>query len=207
VIKKRWWLPLAATLLLAVTSYYVVSLLPRVYEATTTLRVGQALESPNPSYQDFYISQQLAETYTNMASRRSILADAADSLGLGFVPSAKNIRARIVPNTQFLEISVRDRDPVRSRIIADAIAQQLVLQSPGALVEEQAQQAFLQAQLQEVQQDIQAIRVSVQEGRESRWCPSAASSRQRRIMTETGRYRLAPNRLARATAFSSEEVP
>jgi non-specific protein-tyrosine kinase len=146
----------------AIGSYYVTSLLPRVYEATTTLRVGQALESPNPTYQDVYVSQQLAETYNNMASRRSILTGAADALGLGSVPSAKNVRPRIVPNTQFLEISVRDPDPERARIVANAIAQQLVLQSPEGLAEEQARRAFLETQLQDLQHDIQAIRESIQ---------------------------------------------
>jgi succinoglycan biosynthesis transport protein ExoP len=158
VVKKWWWLLLACVVVCALSSYLIVSRLPRIYEATTTLRVGQALESPNPGYQDFYISQQLAQTYATMASRQPILRGAADALGLPSVPREKDVSAQIVPNTQFLEVSVRDRDPERARALANAIAQQLILQSPEGLAEDQMQRAFVQTQLQDLQEDIQATR-------------------------------------------------
>ncbi len=160
VVKRRWRVLLALPLLIALASYVVLSRWPHIYEATTTLRVGQALESPNPSYQGFYISQQLAHTYRNMASRLPILTGASEALGLPFVPRARDISARLVPDTQFLEISVRDRDPARARDIANAIAQQLILQSPSGLAEEQGEDAFVRTQLHDLQDE---IRVTVQE--------------------------------------------
>jgi succinoglycan biosynthesis transport protein ExoP len=161
VVKRWWWLLLALTLLLALLSTLIVLRLPPSYEATTTLRVGQVLESPNPSSQEFYISQQLAHTYKNMASRQPILRNAVEAIGLPFVPREKDVSARLVPDTQFLEISVRDRDPTRARDIANALAQQLILQSPRGSAEDQGEDAFVRTQLQDLQAEIEAARQEI----------------------------------------------
>ena len=161
IVKRRWWLLLIVALVAAVSSLVLAYCLPCTYEASTTLRVGQALESPNPAYHDFYISQQLAQTYAHMVSRQPILAGAARALGLSSVPKTKDVSARIVPNTQFLEVIVRDRAPERARALADAVAQQLILQSPQGHVEDQIQNAFVQTQLQDLQEDIQATREEI----------------------------------------------
>lgn len=161
VVIKWWWLVLASTLAFALAGYLVLSQLPRVYEATTTLRIGQTLESPNPASQEFYVSQQLAHTYTNMASRQPILGEAADALGLSYVPRARDVSARLVPDTQFLEIRVRDRDPGRARDLANAIAQQLILQSPEGLAQDQGEEAFVRIQLRDLQEDIEAARQEI----------------------------------------------
>ncbi len=166
VVKRWWWLLLALTLILALLSTSIVLRLPPSYEATTTLRVGQTLESPNPSSQEFYVSQQLAHTYMNMARRQPILRNAVDALGLPFVPREKDVSARLVPDTQFLEISVRDRDPALARDIANAIAQQLILQSPRGTAEDQGEDAFVRTQLQDLQEEIEADRQRIAAERE-----------------------------------------
>ena len=58
----RWkWLLAASTLLAAAVSLGYSLHLPRVYRATTTLMVGQAMQNANPSAGDFQTSQQLAQ--------------------------------------------------------------------------------------------------------------------------------------------------
>jgi capsular exopolysaccharide synthesis family protein len=156
IVKKWWWLMLASTLLAGVSGYLAVSRMPRIYQATTTVVVGQSLEKTSPTYTDISISQQLAQTYLNMATRRPILEGAADALGLQYVPWAGNISARIVPGTQFLEISVLDSDPERARALADAIAQQLIEQTPEELSQDSDRRTFIQTQLQNLEENIQA---------------------------------------------------
>ncbi|MGD2206541.1 MAG: polysaccharide biosynthesis tyrosine autokinase [Anaerolineae bacterium] len=166
VVKKWWWLIAASMLVSTASGYYAVSRTPRIFEATTTARVGQAIELPNPTYQDFSISHQLAQTYMNMVSRRPVLAGAADALGLSFVPRAEDISARLVPGTQFLEISARDTDPERARAIANAIAQQLILQTPNEIAADQARQTFVQTQLANLEDSIQETEEEIQSEQE-----------------------------------------
>jgi non-specific protein-tyrosine kinase len=155
VIKKWWWLIVASTLIAAVSSYFSVSRMPRTYQATTTVIVGQSLSKANPTYEDFSISGQLARTYISMVQRQPILQAAAEALGLPYVPRGGNVSAQIVPGTQLLEISVRDTSPERARAIADEIAHQLILQTPTDSAEDQSRFTFVQTQLLKLENSIQ----------------------------------------------------
>ena len=154
VVTKWWWLAVASVLVATAASYVSLQHTPRIYQATTTVQVGQATEQENPSYADFTISQQLAQTYLNMVSRRPILEGAALALGLPYVPWSGNVSARLVGGTQLLEITVRDTDPEIARAIADEIAQQLILQSPNRIAEDEERQAFVHEQLKKLEDSI-----------------------------------------------------
>ena len=155
-IKKWWWLVVASTLVATVSGYIGVSRMPRIYQATTTVIVGQSLQSANPNSQDLYISQQLAQTYREMVMRQPILDGAARALGLPYAPRSEDVSAWLVPGTQLMGIAVRDTDPERARALADAIVQQLILATPNEVEEDQARQAFVRSQLANLEQSIQA---------------------------------------------------
>jgi polysaccharide biosynthesis transport protein len=165
IIKKWWWLMLASVLVASLSAFIAVSREPRIYQATTTVVVGQSIQQTNPSNQDLYISQQLAQTYREMVSRQPVLSGVQEALGLSFVPRAANVSARLVPGTQFLEISARDTVPERAAAIADEIARQLIEQSPNQVQEEQAREAFVREQLESLQAGIQQTELAIQEER------------------------------------------
>lgn len=154
-IKKWWWLLVASTLVATVSGYYAVSRMPRIYQAATSLMVGQSLNEANPTNQDLYISGQLAQTYREIVTRQPILRGAADALGLSFVPRAEDVSAWLVPGTQLLGIAVRDTDPERARALADAIAQELIEQTPNEIEEDQARQGFVRSQLLSLEENIE----------------------------------------------------
>jgi len=160
-IKKWWWLLVASTLVATVAGYVSVSRMPRIYQATTTVIVGQGLQSSNPNSQDLYISQQLAQTYREMVSRAPILSGAAEMIGLPYVPRAEDVSAWLVTGTQLMGIAVRDTDPERARALADAIVQQLILQTPNAIAEEQERRAFVQTQLTNLEESIRATEAEI----------------------------------------------
>jgi non-specific protein-tyrosine kinase len=162
VVKKWLWLMVVSMLVAVVSSYLAMSRVPRIYQATTTVMVGQSLRKANPTYQDFSISQQLAQTYVNMVWRQPILKGAAEALGLSFVPWKGNVSARTVPGTQLLEISVRDTVPERARALADEIARQLILQTPTETVGDQTRHAFVQAQLRSLEANIQTAEEEIE---------------------------------------------
>lgn len=160
-IARKWaWLLVACVLVSSVSAYVGTLRMPRMYEATVTVIVGQTLQQPDPSTQDIYISQQLAQTYAEMVKRRPILEGAAQALGLRFVPSREDISTRQVPGTQLLEISVRDTVPERSAALANEIARQLVLQSP-AMSQGQERRAFVQERLEALEKDISETEAEV----------------------------------------------
>jgi len=161
VAQKWWWLLLLSTVVAAGSSFISVSRAPRIYQATTTVVVGQSLNAANPTYSDFSIAQQLAQTYVNMVTRQPILQGAAEALGLSYVPWSENISAQMVAGTQLIAISVRDTSPELAQALADEIAQQLILQTPGA-AGDQERQVFVQAQLQRLEENIAATEAEIE---------------------------------------------
>lgn len=161
VIKKWLWLIVASVLIATLSSYLGTSQMPRIYQATTTVMVGQVLEQSNPNSQDLWLSQQLAQTYADMVRRRPVLEGVAEALGLDYVPW--DVSARQVPGTQLLEIVVQDTYPERAQAIADEIAHQLILQSPTEAREEQERRAFVQAQLEDLEFRIQETQDEIDE--------------------------------------------
>lgn len=154
IAKKWWWLAVACVLISTVSSYIGTLDMPRIYQATTTVMVGQSLQQANPSSTDLYIAQQLAQTYAEVVKRRPVLEGAAGALGLEFIPSPGDISTRQVPGTQLLEISVRDTNAERARALADEIARQLILQGPTAN-ESQERLTFVQERLAGLERNIQ----------------------------------------------------
>lgn len=142
---KWWWLLLLATLVAAGSSFMVVRQQPPEYEASATLMVGRTISDPNPTGNEFYLSQQLTGIYADIAQRDPVANAAMTALGLSGLPSYD---ARALPNSQFLEIAVIDTDPVRAQAVANELANQLILQSPtGSQQEEVDRQAFVNDQL------------------------------------------------------------
>lgn len=160
-LRKWWWLIVASTLVATVSGYVGVSRLPRIYQATTTVMVGQGLEKANPNSQDLAISQQLAQTYREMVTRKPILGGAAEALGLPYVPGAQNVNAWLVAGTNLMGIAVRDTDPERARALADAIVQQLIKATPNEIAEDQARQDFVRTQLRQLEANIKATEEEV----------------------------------------------
>lgn len=142
---KWWWLIVAATSLAIVSTYIAAQRQTLVYEARTTLAVGQTIFNPNPNSNELYLGQQLAGIYANLAQRERVQKATMDALGLNRLPE-HSIRA--LPNTQFIEISITDISPERVQIVANELANQLILLGPtNPQQDDQERQAFVQEQL------------------------------------------------------------
>ncbi len=162
---KWWWLILVATLLAAGVSYWTTNRLPRLYLANTTMMVGRFTQAADPTANDFYTSQQLAQTYVQLARRQPILQATADSLGLPMTWSALagQVNAWVLPQTQLMQISVADTDPERAAAIADEIAHQLILQSPTTSDREQAEQRdFVNQQINDLKTKIETAKRQIE---------------------------------------------
>ena len=175
IIKRWWWLAVASMLIAGVSSYLGLQRTPRIYRSTTTVMVGQSLETLSPTGSDLAIGQQLTHTYAQLVRRESLLAAAAAQLGLAEPPEAEAVTAQQVAGTQLLEISVLDTSPQRARALADAIAQQLILLTPAAR-EITEREAFVQEQLDDLEAKIAATREEMEQERAKFEAASSASA-------------------------------
>jgi non-specific protein-tyrosine kinase len=163
VLRSWWWLVVASVVLAGGVAFYVSSNLPKVYEGTTTLIVGQSLTAVNPNTDQLQASQQLSRTYANVATTRPILQKAIEQLGLSVTPEdlAKVVTAKATADTTFLTIAAQDGDPARAADIANAVAQQLVAASPALQGRQADVQSFIDRDLAATQAEIEQTQADV----------------------------------------------
>jgi capsular exopolysaccharide synthesis family protein len=126
---KWWWLLVISALLGGIASYLAVRNEPDVYRARATLMIGRPFDNPNPEGSQFYLSQQLALTYADIAKRGPVRQATMTALGVGSLP---NYEVTVPQQTQLIEIAAYHTDPAFAQAVANEIANQLVLLSPGS---------------------------------------------------------------------------
>jgi len=158
-LRKWWWLIVAATLVATLSSLIATSRQAPIYQTRTTIMVGRAIENPNPNGSDFWLMQQLAGTYADIAKRAPVQDATKAALGLTWLP---DYTVRVVPNTQLVEISVVDTSPPRARAVAGELANQLILQTPMQSGSEMDQrQAFIKTQLDDLEVKIKDTQAEI----------------------------------------------
>ena len=163
----KWlWLIVLSTGIAAGASYLTSRSMPRIYQATATLMVGQyLLQNPNASPSDFYTAEQLAQSYAMFATYQPVLEGAVKELGWDIEWQALKgqVNASMVPGTQLLNVSVLDTDPERAAVLANAVAHQMVLQSPTGpqSAERQKHKEFVDKQIADLQRKIEAAQAKI----------------------------------------------
>jgi capsular exopolysaccharide synthesis family protein len=158
---KWWWLIVIATLVAGASSYIVTRPLPPIYQARTTLVAGSAFFQLNPSGTDFGLSQDLAQTYANIANLDQIKEATKKVLGLNELPQYV---ASAVPNSQMIVISVTDTNAQRAAAVANELANQLMQQTPTSTeAQNQARTDFINKQLDSMQSQIDDLNNQIQQ--------------------------------------------
>lgn len=124
VIRRRVWLIGGCTLLAVIVAFLVVSRLPAVYEATTTLLMAPAESASASEYTSLMAGERLALTYGQILKARSTLQAVIARLGLAETPEtlAKKIKAEVVANTQLVRVTARASAPSQAAQIANTVA-------------------------------------------------------------------------------------
>ncbi len=129
-VLRRWWLPLLLGILVGAALGLVVSLWePRAYKAQTYILINQVQTPGQPALSDVGLSQGAAGYYSQVVTSKPFLRETSRQLGLSANEEAllsANVTARALQGTQYLTISVTDRDPQRAAAIANRLAQTLV---------------------------------------------------------------------------------
>lgn len=144
---RWWWLLVAAAVVAATSSFIYTISQPDLFESQATILVGSSLQDPNPSGGEFSLTQQLADTYADIAKRAPIRQATMDALGLDSLPPYYVAQ---VPNRPVIQVVVRDVDPQRAYMVADELVRQIILAGPQGK-DEQERDAFVNDQLAKMQ--------------------------------------------------------
>jgi capsular exopolysaccharide synthesis family protein len=133
ILRRWWWLLVVATLIATGSTYMATRSRPPVYSSRARVMVGQSIQNRNPDWMTINTAEQLALTYVELATTRSILQGVVDRLDLQASPDVLRgmISVKVVENTQLLDITVVDTDPYRAADIANAVGEELIQRSPG----------------------------------------------------------------------------
>ena len=157
---RWWWLILASTLVAMISSFVATLRQPPIYQSQTTLIIGRAIADPNPSTGEFYLAEQLAAIYADIANREPVRNATMQALGLSSLPS---YIARAQPQSQIIQIQVTDVNPVRAQAVANELGRQLILQSPTAAnPEDEERRKFVTDQLNRLQSQINQTQTDIE---------------------------------------------
>lgn len=123
---------LLAVVVVALPTYLFMNSRTRIYEATSTVLVGQALTGANPDYLGLEVAQYLAGTYAWLAETTPLLERVIAEQGLPYTTEQlrEAVTATVRDGNPVLAIAVRDPDPTLAAAIANDIVSQLVEASP-----------------------------------------------------------------------------
>lgn len=178
--RKRWPALLIVTLLAAVLGFVASMAMPRVYQGSASLLVGD-FAGDNVTSNTVQASQSLASTYADVARREPILAPVAKQLGLA---SWRNLAGRVhvrVPreSQQVIEIDVEGSKPAEAEAAAGAVAARLMQYA----ADRQGGPNFVQPQLTRLETSIDAAWKRIDELQKQRDA-ATASVAQSDIQTE-----------------------
>lgn len=159
VIRRCLWLIIIVSALAGIATNLILSQLEDVYETRALINVGSYLYSPNPDFNDVRIGQELTQTYAYLAGTDSI--QKATAIQLDNVVSAseigESVSTGVILNTSLFEVIVTYHNPIIVADIANAISDQLVIQSPSNLTPQ------LQTQVDLSQSQINLLNIQIED--------------------------------------------
>lgn len=167
LLKKWGWLMLLIVGLAAAGSYFYSQTIPPTYRAQAILLVGQEQSSANPTYAELYVSSNLPQAFSLLATQPSVLEAAAQEINWEgpWQSLYFNISATAPQGGQTIQIAATARTPERAQAIANEIARQVILQSPISKQQQAVdnQRAFITEQQSLMQSQIVAGQKSLAE--------------------------------------------
>lgn len=125
IIKKKAWIIAAITAVTTfVSGFLSFFVLSPVYEAKTTLIVNTDQKNDDTITGDeFSVTQRLAVTYGEIIKSRTVLEPVIEKLGLdiSYEDLSKMVTVSPVKDTQIINISVQDTNPLKAKDIANSI--------------------------------------------------------------------------------------
>jgi receptor protein-tyrosine kinase len=128
VLWQRRWLFLATALLAIAVVVAVTLLLPKRYDSTATLYVGERATAANALALDTGVGEQLSRTYTTLAAQPSVADEVVRRLNNGTTRDQLLGEMTFAPieRTQLLQLTAREASPTQARDLANLYAQTFI---------------------------------------------------------------------------------
>ena len=164
VIRKWLWLIVLGTVLAGGTAFVVSRNMTPIYRASTTLLIHQARNPTATDYSSILTSERLAKTYAKLLTKRPILEEVANRLGLemedGKFPAELDVKP--VRDTQLIELSVEHSDPRLAAEIANTIPEVFIERNEAMQLSRFASsKQNLAKQLAAIEKDIEATQQAI----------------------------------------------
>jgi len=120
----RWaWLVMIMVVLGGATAFIISKRTVPVYMATTRLLINEAPATKNTDYASVLASERLARTYSELLTTQPVLEEVNSRLGLTRSERqlSSQIKVNLLRDTQLIDVSVEDPNPVLAADIANAI--------------------------------------------------------------------------------------
>ncbi len=125
IIRKRIGMILlipVVTVLIAAS--LVMLVMPKIYEASTTLIVGRTPTQSQIAYNDVLLNRQLVKTYRQIAHSNKVMEPVIKKLRLDLTP--ERLRSMVdvtqIGDTELIRISVEHIDPYKAMQVANSMA-------------------------------------------------------------------------------------
>lgn len=127
IARRRGWIVIAAMLLCAMFGYAYAAQQPELYSARAQILM-LSMPDTGSRYTGLLASQNLKPSYMLIVKSEPVMQAVIDDLDLTYsVPALQGkITVSDVPNTQFLNVNVTDRDPEVAARIATSTVQEFV---------------------------------------------------------------------------------
>lgn len=127
IVLRRWWLVLLALAVAAGAAFVFTSRQPATYQVSTQV---MAIAQPPDYWLDLYAKNRLA-SYKDLIGNYDFVAGALQAAGLSVDPGLAGGELVIGhnPDSNTLQLVVRDTDPARAAAIVNAVADAFVAKS------------------------------------------------------------------------------
>jgi polysaccharide biosynthesis transport protein len=159
-LARRWSWLLAISLVIGAVAGYVWSLYQTpMYEASTRILITRAPQDKT-SDMTALSDPQMTQTYVQLLSTQPVI-DAA-SLKLNTPLDPKRIKVKPILNTQIIQVTFDDHDPVQAALAANTLVQVLISQNEVLQSGRYADtEASLQAQIKTIQAQIDSLQSQI----------------------------------------------
>ena len=125
ILWRRKWIIIITILLTEIIVIIGTLITKPVYSTSTKIRIAAA-STGAISYSDYMYADRLMNTYVELATTTPVFDDLKQQLGLNILPPIKVVS---IPNTELLQITVEDQNPVLASSVANTLSSILINQS------------------------------------------------------------------------------
>ncbi len=123
LFRQWWWLVVLAALLAGAAAYLFSKQMTPMYSSSTTVLINEAPANQTADYNTLLTSERLAQTYSQLITKRPVLEKVIEKLGIKMTPMELAGMTTVAPvrDTELLTITVESADPFLAPTIANAL--------------------------------------------------------------------------------------